>query len=148
MFEKIKKPAAYEMRPVIRFLNARSIKPADIHRQLCEMYGEHARSDSVVRRGVRHFDEGSENVHDHPRSGQPSLVNEDLVSAVEEKIQENRRFTILSLSTNFTFFTKLSYKLRFRKLCSSWVPNMLTDEHKMKRQARPFWHDTVNAMTS
>ena len=37
-------------------------------------------------------------MHDDPRSGRPSVVNEDLVRAVEEKIRENRRFTITSLS--------------------------------------------------
>jgi hypothetical protein len=35
------------MRSVIRFLNARNMKPADI-RQLCDMYGEHAMSDSII----------------------------------------------------------------------------------------------------
>jgi transposase len=102
MFKKIEKPAAYEMRPVVvRFLNARNMKPADIHRQLCEVYGEHVMSDSIVRRWVRHFSEEHGNVHDDPRSGRPSVVNEDLVLAVEEKIQDNRRFTISSLSLSF-----------------------------------------------
>jgi transposase len=40
-------------------------------------------SDSVVRRWVRHFDEGRENVRDHPRSDRPSVVNEELVHASE-----------------------------------------------------------------
>jgi hypothetical protein len=40
-------------------------------------------------------------VHDDPWSSRPSVVNEDLVLAVEEQIQENRRFTISSLSLNF-----------------------------------------------
>jgi hypothetical protein len=57
-------------------------------------------SDSTIR-WVRHFNEGRENVHDDPRSGLPSVVNEDLVRAVEEKIQENRRFTNSSLSLHF-----------------------------------------------
>jgi hypothetical protein len=50
---------------------------------------------------VRHFIEGRENVHDDPRSGRPPVVNEDSVRAVEEKIQEHRRFTISSLSLHF-----------------------------------------------
>jgi transposase len=94
MFNKMEKPAAYEMLSVICFLNARNMNLGDIHRQLCEVYGEHAMSDSMVRRWVRDFNEGRENVHDDPRSSQPSVVNEDLVLAVEEKIQETRRFTI------------------------------------------------------
>jgi len=44
----------------------------------------------MVWRWVRLFNEGSENVHDDPRSGRPSVVNEDFVRAVEEKITENR----------------------------------------------------------
>jgi transposase len=89
MFKKIEKPAACEMRSVIRFLNARNMKLADIHPQLSEVYEEHATSDSIARRWVRHFNKRRKNVHDDPRSGRPSVVNEDFVSAVEEKIQDN-----------------------------------------------------------
>jgi hypothetical protein len=82
------------------------MKSDDIRRQLCEVHEEHAMSDSMVRRWVRHFNQGRENVHDDPRSGRPSmvnedLVNEDLVNAVEETIQENRLFIISSLSLHF-----------------------------------------------
>jgi hypothetical protein len=45
MFKKIEKPEAREMRSVISFLKARNMKPPDIHRQLCEVYGEHDMSD-------------------------------------------------------------------------------------------------------
>ena len=102
MFKKIEAPAACEMRSVIRFLNAKNMKPVEIHRQLCDGYGEHAMSSSMVRRWLRLFSEGCENVHDDPRSGRPSVVNEDLVRAVEEKIRENRRFTITSISLHFS----------------------------------------------
>jgi hypothetical protein len=68
MFKKIRKPATCEMRSVIRFLNARNMKPADIHHQLSEVYGEHAMSDSMVRRWVRHCNEGRKNVYDDPQS--------------------------------------------------------------------------------
>jgi len=90
MFKKIENPAACEMRPVIRFLNAKNMTLAEIHRQLCDVYGEHAVSSSMVWRWVRLFNEGRENVHDDPRSGRPSVVNEDLVHAVEEKVRKNR----------------------------------------------------------
>jgi hypothetical protein len=135
--QTIEKPAACEMRSVIRFLNLRSMKPADIHRQLCEVYGEHAMSDSVVRRWVSHFNEGCNYEHDDPRSGRLSVVNEDLVCTVEEKI------TISSLSLHFPQISQsllheiVSDKLCFRKLRSRWVPKLLMDEHKMK-QAK--WH--------
>ena len=40
-------------------------------------------------------------MHDDLWSGQLSVVNEDLVRAFEEKIRENRQFTITSLSLHF-----------------------------------------------
>jgi len=92
----------------------------------------------MVRRWVRLFSEGRENVHDDPRSGQPPVVNEDLVRAVEEKIRENRRFTITSLSVHFPQISRsllheiVSDKLKLRKLCARWVLEILMEEHKLK----------------
>jgi transposase len=106
MFKKIEKPAACEMRSVIRFLKARNMKPADIHRQLCEAYGEHAVSYSMMRRWVRHFNEERENMHDDPRSGRPSVFNEVLVHAVKEK--DSREQTIHHFVTFPAFSTKFT----------------------------------------
>jgi len=41
------------LRSVIRFLNIRNTKSADIHRQICEVHGENATSDSMVRKRAR-----------------------------------------------------------------------------------------------
>jgi len=98
-------------------------------------------SNSMVRRWVRLFNEGRENVHDDPRSGRPSVVKEDLVREVEEKIRENRQFNIMSLSLHFPKISRsllheiVSDKLKFRKSCARWVPKMLAEEQKWKRQA-------------
>jgi len=77
MFKKIENPASCEMLSIIRLLNAKNVTPAEIRHQLCDVYGEHAMSSSRVRRWVRLFNEGRENVHDDPQSGRPSVVNED-----------------------------------------------------------------------
>lgn len=97
----IENPAACEIRSVIHFLNAKNIKPADIHQKICEVYRENATSNSVVRRWIRQFNEGREQVHDEEGSGRPFLVNKELVRAVEERVKENCRFTISDLSTKF-----------------------------------------------
>jgi hypothetical protein len=74
MFKMIERPADCEIRYDIRFLNARNVKPADIHRQICEVYGENAMSDGIVRKCVRKFNEGRDNMHDEPRSGRQFVV--------------------------------------------------------------------------
>ena len=47
------------------------------------------------------FNEGRENEHDEARSGRPSLVNDDLVGKVKERVRNGRRFTISDLSLHF-----------------------------------------------
>jgi hypothetical protein len=103
MFKKIEKPAAYGMQSVIHFLNSRNMKLANIHCQLYEVYGEHAMSDSMVRRWMRHFKEEHENVHDDPPSGQLPVVNEDCSGRENSKEQTIHHFvTLPAFSTNFT----------------------------------------------
>ena len=87
MFKTIEVAADCEIRSVIRFLNARNVLPSEIHRQICQVYGDNAMSDGMVRKWVRMFNVGRENVHGEARSGRPSLVNDDLVRKVNERVQ-------------------------------------------------------------
>ncbi|KAG8334865.1 Armadillo repeat-containing protein 5 [Homalodisca vitripennis] len=97
--ETISDPADYEIHSVTIFLNARNVKQAEIYRQLGDVYREDVMSEGMVR--VRMFNGGRTNVHDENR---PSLVTDDLVREVDKKIQENRRFTMTTLSDNSNQF--------------------------------------------
>ena len=99
MFKMIERPADCETRFVIRFLKERNVKLAHIRRQVCDVYGENAMSDGIVRKWVREF--SRDNVHAKPLSSGPSVVSDDLVGAVEAKVCEDRRFTVSSLSLHF-----------------------------------------------
>jgi len=65
------------------------------------VYGDNAMSEGMVRKWVRMFNEGRENVHDVARSVRPSLVIGDLVHKVNERMRVDRRFTISDLSLHF-----------------------------------------------
>jgi len=106
MFETIEGAADCKIRSVIRFWNARNVLPSKIHHQICHMYGDNAMSDGMVRKWVRMFNEGRENVHDEARSGCPSLVNDDLVRKVNERVCDDRRLTISDLSLHFPQISK------------------------------------------
>ena len=101
MFKTILGVANCEIRTLIRILNARNVLPSEIHHQICQVYGDNAMSDGMVRKWVRMFNEGRENVHNDARSGRPSLVNDDLVHKVNERVRDDRRFTISDLSLHF-----------------------------------------------
>ena len=47
MFNTIEGPAVYEMRSVIRFLNARNVLPSEVHHQICQVYWDNAMSDDM-----------------------------------------------------------------------------------------------------
>ncbi|GFT39826.1 histone-lysine N-methyltransferase SETMAR [Trichonephila clavipes] len=141
MFKTIDQPTACEIRSVIRFLTAKNVSAAEIQRQISDLYGPNAMSSSKVRKWARAFKDGRENVHGEPRSGRPSVITDDLFNAMDEKIREDRRFTISTLALEFpnvdrtTLHKVVSEKLKFRKLCARWVPRLLTEEHKLKRMA-------------
>ena len=101
MFKTIEGAADCEIRSVIRFLNARDVLPGEIHHHICQVYGDNAMSDDMVKKWVRMFNEGRENVHDEARSGRPSLVNDDFVRKAIERVRDDRRFTISYLFLHF-----------------------------------------------
>ena len=55
MFKTIEGAADCEIRSVIRFLNVRNVLRSDIHHQICQVHGENAISDGMVRKWVRMF---------------------------------------------------------------------------------------------
>ena len=65
----------------------------------------------------------------------------DLVRKVNERVRDNRRFTISDLSLHFLqvsrtlIFDIVSSRLGYRKVCARWVPKVLTEEHKKQRVA-------------
>ncbi|GBN10658.1 hypothetical protein AVEN_206247-1 [Araneus ventricosus] len=126
MFMIIESPSPCQVRSVIRFfLSARNLSAT----ALCE---------GKVRKWVRDFKAGRDNVHDDFRSSRQSVITDDMVASVEEKILENRRFTVSTLSNDFpevsrsVLYKIVPEKLNFKKLCSFWVPKLLTEDHKKK----------------
>ncbi|KAJ4447308.1 hypothetical protein ANN_09312 [Periplaneta americana] len=106
--------AACEVRSVIKFFNAQSITPIEIHRQLCQVYGPNIMSKQMAT----------------------VLINDDRVELVRQCIMENSRFTITELSSHFPQISRsllheiVTKHLLFKKVCARRVPKNLTPEHK------------------
>jgi hypothetical protein len=84
---------------------------------------------------------GRTNISNEEQSDQPSVVSDDLVQIIDQKICERRRVTILDLSCEFPqilhiiMYENISVRLVYHKFCSKWVMKVLTDAHKMQRMA-------------
>jgi len=106
VFKTIEGATDYEIRSLILFLKARNVLLSEIHHQICYVYGDNAMSDVMVRKWVRMFKEGRENVHDEARSGRPSLVDDGLVHNVNERVHDDRLFTISDRSLHFPHISR------------------------------------------
>ena len=69
-----KSPAKCEVRSVIRFLNAKGERLAEIHKQTVAVYGNVMNLQNVTK-WCSEFSEGRTDVHDEQRSGRPSLIS-------------------------------------------------------------------------
>jgi hypothetical protein len=54
----INNPANWEVRSMIRFLNAKNIRSAKVHRQLVEVHGEGVMNEGNVQKWCRLFNGG------------------------------------------------------------------------------------------
>ena len=50
MFETIEGASDCQIRSVIYFLNVKNVLPSEIHQQICQVYGDNAMSDGMVRK--------------------------------------------------------------------------------------------------
>jgi transposase len=135
MSAPIQSPAKCDVRSVVRFLNAKRERPAEIHKQTVTVCGDVMNRQNVTK-WCREFSEGRTDVHDEQRSGRPSLISDVLLQKMEGELRANRRGTIRELhhtipqmsktTVNEAVTEKLGYKAR-------WVPKILTDDHKTKR---------------
>jgi transposase len=65
------------------------------------VYDQNVMSEGTVRQWCRMYEDGRTNVRVEERSGRPSVVSDDLVQSVDQKICEKRRFSISELSCEF-----------------------------------------------
>ncbi|KAJ4425650.1 hypothetical protein ANN_27846 [Periplaneta americana] len=124
MNDVIDNPADCEVRSVIRFLNARHLKPAEIYRQLKEVYGDTVMNERNVRKWCEMFNNGQTNVHDETQTGRPSLITEDLKTKVNDRILQDRRTSLDELHIAFPDISRsllgeiVSQHLGYHKICA------------------------------
>lgn len=111
------------------------------HREICDVYRENTMSDSIRRSWVRQLNYGHDSVHENNEVDvHPTVFSDELVPAIEEKMKENRAYTINSLAIEFPQISRyLIHEIGTDKSifenCLHWVRKMLTEQHKKQRLA-------------
>ena len=110
--------------------------------QICQVYGGNELSDGMVRKWVRMFNEGRENVHNEARSGRPSLMNDGLVRKVNERVRDDRHFTISDLSLHFPQ-TSRTLLFDLKDSVQKWLTSQ--GPHSMRRVYKNLCPATISA---
>ena len=90
----------------------------------------------MVCKWVRCFNDGLESVENDPRLGRPvSVLTEKNVATVKTLIEEDARYTLqeieeLSGTHSSSVLKILHERLGLPKICTRWIPHLLTDEQK------------------
>jgi hypothetical protein len=107
-------------------MRAEFVGPFGITDEICRQSNLVYALSSVQENREAHFNKLHENVHDDPRSGRPSVVNEDLMRAVKEMIQVNKQFIISSFFLHFPQISRsLLHKIVSDKTSFSEIVFML-----------------------
>ena len=126
-----------EVHAIIRFLKAKGNTPIEIHYQLTEVYGESCMEIKNIRKWCREFAFGYTQIHDDKPSGRSSTCNETV--KVEETMRKDERVSLDDLCVSnpevsrTTIYRIFKDKLQYREVCATWVPRMLTEDHKRQR---------------
>jgi transposase len=129
-----------KQRAVTEFLSAENVTPAKIHRRLQAVYGENTVNRTTVNCWAIKFHEcepSLANIVDQPCSGRLVSVTDDRhQKQVDELIQHDRRITQKQIAGRLGMSKeRVGYiigLLGYTKVCSRWVPRMLTPEKKQK----------------
>ena len=129
----------FEHRSIIKFLVLEGQSPSNIHERMTAVYGDSAPSRTMVFEWARRFKDGQLNIEDSPRSGRPiSATDEKNIKAIENLVVEDRRITIQEIAeilgiSSGTVHGILHDHLHMTKVCSTWVPHLLTPLQRHER---------------
>ena len=109
--------------------------PTEIHADLQEVSGNGA----TVCKWVRRINDGRESIENDPRVGRlVSVLMEKNVAIVKKLTEEDARYKVQEIEELSGIHTSsvlkiLRERLGLRKICTRWVPHLLTDEQKQSR---------------
>ena len=109
----------------------------ECHSQFTEALGNRSLPCRIVARWAAAFQRGRFASADMRRTGRPRTVRTDVARAViAQCLEDDRRWSLLELQAHTgidkaTMHKILREDLHMRKIAVKWVPDSLTDQHKM-----------------
>ena len=126
-----------EFRSVIKFLILRNTSSQEIIVQLRTVYGDYCPCRATIYNWIREFRSGRTSVFDAERDGRPREISSDKKEKLEDIVTTERRITTRELAERINVskgtLHMMLCDLGIRKLCSRFVPKLLTAEMQQAR---------------
>jgi histone-lysine N-methyltransferase SETMAR len=132
-------PSSVAQRIIIKFLTKEGVIPSEIFTRFQAQFGDECLSQPRAFSWAKSFREGRDHVENEPDAQRPrTSVNPDTVLKIGELIRANRRITLLELSQEVGISVGsveeiLHNELKVSRVSESWVPRLLSPEHKERR---------------
>jgi len=128
-----------EFRAVIKHFYLKKWTAAQIKVELNEVHGNSAPALKTIYFWINEFKRGRTCIKDEARSGRPVEITLDIVEKIHGMIMENRRMKVREIAEAVGISTErvhniLHEKLHVKKLCTRWVPRLLTLDQKRMRK--------------
>jgi len=130
-----------EQRTCLKFCFLLGKTPTESLEMLQEAFKEQALSHARVFEWFSRFKKGDLSIEDQPCSGRPSSSrNDENITKIREKLNEDRRYTIDELSevTGVSWSSVqriLTQDLGMRRVAAKFVPHLLTEDQRKSRLA-------------
>ncbi|XP_053391639.1 protein GVQW3-like [Mercenaria mercenaria] len=124
-----------EQRSAIKVCVLNDVSRKDTIKMLEKAYGMKAMKKSQVYEWYGRFKNGRDSVMDEPRSDRPTSITSRHVTEIKGLLELDRRITIREVSDKVdcsigTVHDILHNKLNMRRICTRWIPKMLSDDQK------------------
>jgi len=124
-----------KQRIVIKFLVKESTPVIEIVKRLKAVYAENTLLISTIYEWAKRFKDGRTSVDDKRAGASRTAVTQDNITPVDLAIKENRRISVLELSSSIgvcagSIDTIIHEHLLYSKVAARWVPKMLTKQPK------------------
>lgn len=95
-------------------------------------------SRALVYRWHKRFSDKLFSESESKGAGRPSVITEELTSAVQELLENDARLTVRTMSSKFelglpTAHKLLTENLGMERICARWVPKLLSSDERKKR---------------
>ena len=124
---------------IINFLQKEGLSPTEAGKKLKLHYGDSAPDRSTVSRWMRRFTSGRQSLEDDPRSGAPTTAKTCTnIDVVKDLLNADRWATYDELEeqsglSRGTLQRIIHEELKMKKVCTRWVPCLLTEEQRQSR---------------